>query len=111
VGYSVVVILAAGLVVLAASSLSRSGAYAGLLFFGLIFFSQVAAGLLMLITRNDTFWVISVQQLSEQIASFFFGGSLEIGKHPLAAALVYVAMVGTSALILRRRVKAVEIVT
>ena len=111
VGYSVVVILAAGLLVLAASSLSRSGAYAGLLFFGLIFFSQVAAGLLMLITRNDAFWVVSVQNLTEQVASFFFGGSLEFGKHPVAATLVYVVMVGISAVILRRRVKAVEIVT
>jgi ABC-type transport system involved in multi-copper enzyme maturation permease subunit len=111
VGYSAVVILAAGVVVLAASSLSRSGAYAGLLFFGLIFFSQVASGLLMLITRNDAFLVISVQQLTEQIASLFFGGSLEFGKHPVAAALFYAALVGVSAVILRRRVKAVEIVT
>lgn len=111
VGYSAVVILAAGLIVLAASSVSRSGAYAGLLFFGLIFFSQVAAGLLTLITRFDAFGVVSLQQLTEQIASFFFGGTLEFGRHPLASFLVYTFLIAVSSLVLHRRVKAVEIVT
>jgi len=111
IGYSAVVILAAGLTVLAASSLSRSGAYAGLLFFGLIFFSQVAAGLLVLITRNEAFGVVSLPDLARQISTMFFGGALEFGLHPIASFLVYATVVAVSMFILRRRVKAVEIVT
>lgn len=110
-GYSAVVITGAGLLALAASALTHSGRYAGLLFFAIVFFSGVGADLLRLITGNHAFVVLSLNRLIDQTGALFFGGPVEYGMHPLPAVFMYALVVGLSALILRRRVKAVEIVT
>jgi hypothetical protein len=111
VGYSLVVILGAGLLSLAASSFTRSGRYAGLLFFAIVFFSQAGAGLLRLVTGDHSWTVLSLPALVDQVGALFFGGPTEYGVHPLPALVMYLLVVGLSALVLRRRVQAVEIVT
>ncbi len=110
-GYSVVVIGGASLVVLAVSSMTRSARYAGLLFFALVFFSQAGAGLLRLITGTHAFIVLSLTALVDQVGALFFGGEVEYGLHPIPSFLMYALVVGISLLVLRWRVKAVEIVT
>ena len=111
IGYSVIVIIGAGLLALAVSSMTRSGRYAGLLFFALVFFSQAGAGLLRLITGTHAFIVLSLTALVDQVGAIFFGGDVEYGLHPIPCFLVYALVVGLSMLVLRWRVKAVEIVT
>ena len=110
-GYSAVVITGAALVTLAVSSITRSARYAGLLFFAIVFFSNFSAGMLRLITGNHYFVVLSMSSLMDQAGAIFFGGPTEYGLHPVSSLLVYGLMLGLSLWILRRRVKAVEIVT
>jgi ABC-2 type transport system permease protein len=110
-GYSIVIVTGAGLLALAISSMTRSGRYAGLLFFAVVFFSNVGAELARLITGNHAFIVLSISRLMDQAGAIFFGGPTEYGLHPSAAIVTYTAIVGLSIVILRRRVKAVEIVT
>ena len=110
-GYSLVVITGAGLLALAASSFTRSGRYAGLLFFAIVFFSQTGGQLMRFITGDHWWIVLSLPALVDQVGALFFGGPTEFGVHPLPALILYVALVGLSALVLRRRVRAVEIVT
>jgi len=110
-GYSAVVITGAGLVTLAVSSITRSARYAGLLFFAIVFFSTFTAGMLRLITGNHFFVVLSMYSLMDQAGALFFGGPTEYGLHPLPSLIVYGLVLGFSMWILRRRVKAVEIVT
>ena len=106
-----VVITGAGLLSLAVSAMTRSGRYAGLLFFALIFFSELASDILRLVTGNHAWVVISLMSLGDQAGALFFGGPTEFGMHPMGAILMYLLVVGLSILILRRRVQAVEIVT
>lgn len=110
-GYSAVVITGAALLTLAVSSITRSGRYAGLLFFALVFFSQAGAGMLRLITGNHSFIVLSLISLVDQVGALFFGGEVEFGLHPIPSLLMFALMIGLSAYVLKRRVQAVEIVT
>ena len=110
-GYSMVVITGAGLLSLAVSAMTRSGRYAGLLFFALLFFSELASDILRLVTGNHAWVVISLMSIGDQVGAMFFGGPTEFGMHPVGAILMYLLVVGLSLLILRRRVQAVEIVT
>jgi len=110
-GYSAVIIAGAGLLALAVSSMTRSGRYAGLLFFALVFFSQVASGLLRLVTGNHAWIVLSLTQLVDQVGAVFFGGPTEYGAHMVASLMMYATLIALSAWVLRRRVRAVEIVT
>jgi len=110
-GYSLVVITGAGLLSLAASSFTRSGRYAGLLFFAIVFFSQVGGQLMRFITGDHGWIVLSLPALMDQVGALFFGGPTEFGLHPLPSLLMYGLVVGLSLLVLRRRVRAVEIVT
>ncbi|HEY3175828.1 MAG TPA: hypothetical protein VGK94_08720 [Candidatus Polarisedimenticolia bacterium] len=109
--YSILVVGGAGLIILAISSMTRSGRYAGLLFFALVFFSQAGAGLLQLITGLRAFAVLSLVSLADQIGAICFGGPTEEGVHLVPTLLMYSLLMGLSVLVLRRRVKAVEIVT
>jgi len=110
-GYSAVVITGAGLLSLAVSAMTRSGRYAGLLFFALLFFSELASDILRLVTGNHAWVVISLMSRGDQAGALFFGGPTEFGMHPVGAILMYLLVVGLSILVLRRRVQAVEIVT
>jgi ABC-2 type transport system permease protein len=109
--YSVIVITGAGLLSLAMSALTRSGRYAGLLFFAVVFFSELASDILRLVTGNHAWVAISIMSLMDQAGALFFGGELEYGVHAIASVFVYAILIALSIWILRRRVKAVEIVT
>lgn len=110
-GYSAVVITGAGLLALAVSSITHSGRYAGLLFFAIVFFSQMGGAVLRLITGNRLFIVFSIPELVHQTGSLFFGGPNEEGFFAVPSLITYVVLCAASIGILRRRVRAVEIVT
>lgn len=110
-GYSAMVLVGLSIFALAVSSITRSGRYAGLLFFALIFFSQPAAFMFGLMTSSSSCMVLSMAGLVDQIGMIFFGGPSEFGDLRVPALFVYAAVIGLSVWILKRRVKAVDIVT
>jgi len=63
------------------------------------------------ITGNGVWSVISIPLLVEQAGGVFFGGAIEHGRHSIAAIVAYAVLIFLTTTILRRRVKAVEIVT
>jgi ABC-2 type transport system permease protein len=110
-GYSAVVIAGAGLLSLAVSSVTHSARYAGLLFFAIVFFSWFGGLVLRLITGTHAFIVLSLPALTDRIGGLFFGGPTEYGLLPIPSIVMYGSLIGLTTVILRRRVKAVEIVT
>lgn len=109
--YSVLVVGGASLLIIALSSMTRNGWFAGLLFFALVSLSQPASGLLQLLTGLRAFAVLSLASLADQMGAICFGGPTAEGVHLVPALLMYSLLMGLSVLVLRRRVRAVEIVT
>jgi len=98
-------------VALAVSSLSKSARIAGLAFFGLVVGLDVARGILVHIVRADWASVLSLQHDLEAVAGGLFGiGRRRDLADPTWAALALLAAVVASVLVLRARVRAVEIV-
>lgn len=97
-------------VALAASSLSRSARIAGLSFFGLMLGLDAASAILVNIVRAQWASVVSLQGDLESIAAWLFGLTSRRAAEPPWAAAVIVCAIVASFLILRSRVRAVEIV-
>ncbi|HET7745759.1 MAG TPA: ABC transporter permease subunit [Vicinamibacteria bacterium] len=110
--HSFVVALSLSLAALAVSSLSRSARVAGLGFFGLLIGLGVVQTVLRALYRRPETSLLSLQANLEALARALFG-LVERGAttlpwtYPAAALLVFA---GLSLFILRRRVRAVEIV-
>jgi len=103
--------LAMGLVALAVSSLSRSARVAGLSFFGLIVGLEMARGILVNIVRADWASLLSLQANLRALAARLFGLTTRGAEaDPVLAAVLLAAVMAGSLLVLRRRVRAVEIV-
>jgi ABC-2 type transport system permease protein len=103
--------LAMSLVALAVSSLSKSARVAGLSFFGLMVGLEMARGILVHIVRADWATLLSLQANLRIVAARLFGLSTRGAEgDPLLAALVLGAVMAGSLLVLRTRVRAVEIV-
>jgi hypothetical protein len=98
------------LAMLALSSLSRSSRYVGVLYAGLIFFSQAMYGIVRGITRDSTLAWLSVPLDLQQIGDVIF--RLEPRFHmPIWSAFLMIALlIGVSIAILERRVRGVEVV-
>ena len=95
---------------LALSSLSTNSRFVGILYTGLIFFSQAVAGVLRFITASTSFsWVAFGNNLS-QVGDVIFRVPLRYTTPWPVSLLVILALVGLSAVILERRVRGVEIV-
>lgn len=108
--FSIVQALVAAFTMLALSSLSTSTRFVALTYAGLVFFTQATYQVLRGITRSSAWAWISPDDMLEVIAAAIFRAP---GPQPLAlpaALLVVIALVGLSAWILARRVRAVEVV-
>lgn len=70
--YSLVISAGLSLLILAASSLTKSGRYAAMTFAVYIIGTSAAAGFLTAIVRNDLLWVISPLAIGQQIGSYLF---------------------------------------
>ena len=111
VGYSVIAVAAWGLVVLAMSSTSKSSRYVGVILLALVFFSSGFAFFLRAVFNSETVLVLSLFDDLKQVTYLFFGGTSEFGDLRVPALVVLALLSAASVLILRARVRAVEVVT
>jgi len=108
--FSLIQVSAVGLAMLALSSLSKSSRYVGVLYAGLIFFSQAVYGIVRGLTRDSTMAWLSVPLDLQQIGDVVF--RLEPRFHmPVWSAFVVIALlIVSSAIVLERRVRGIEVV-
>lgn len=109
--FAVIQVLVVAMAMLALSSLSNSSRYVGVLYAGLIFFSQAIYGILYAITRDTSLAWVSVTSDLARVGDAIFRMPLRSGVSLPAAVLVIVALVVGSGVILERRVRGVEVVT
>jgi ABC-2 type transport system permease protein len=109
--FSAIQVVAVALAMLALSSLSRSSRYVGILYAGLIFFSQAVYGVLYAVTRDSRMAFVSVASDLAQIGDAIFRLKLRFNLPVSAAGVVVLLLVGVSAVVLHYRVRGVEVVT
>ena len=95
---------------LALSSLSKSSRYVGILYAGLIFFSQAVYGIVRGITRDTRMAWLSVPLDLQQIGDASFRIEPRFAMPVWSAFLVIALLIAASAFILERRVRGVEVV-
>jgi ABC-type transport system involved in multi-copper enzyme maturation permease subunit len=95
---------------LALSSLSRSSRYVGILYAGLIFFSQAIYGVLYALTRDSRLAWVSLPLDLAQLGDAIFQLPQRLDMPLWLAVTMVVAVIAVSAVILERRVRGVEIV-
>jgi ABC-2 type transport system permease protein len=108
--FSLIQVLAGSLAMLALSSLSNSSRYVGILYAGLIFFSQAVYGVVYAVTRDSSLSWISIAFDLNQIGDAIFRLPPRYSTPLPVAFLAVAAVIGASILILQRRVKGVEVV-
>ena len=108
--FSLVQCLVASIVMLALSSLSKSSRYVGVLYAGIIFFTQAMYGVLRGITRSTAFSWISIPLDLSQIGDFVFRLPQQYSTPVPVAVLIVAAIVGLSIVVLERRVRGIEVV-
>jgi len=108
--FSFVQVIAVAMAMLALSSLSKSSRYVGVLYAGLIFFSQAIYGIVYAITRDSRLAWVSVASDLAQIGDAIFRVPLRYNMALPVAVLVVAALIVASALILEKRVRGVEVV-
>ena len=109
--YSMIQITTVTLAMLALSSLSRSSRYVGVLYAGLIFFSQAVYGIVQSLTRDSRLAWLSVPMDLQQIGDAIF--RLQPRFHmPVWSAFVMIGLViAASAVVLERRVRGIEVIS
>jgi ABC-2 type transport system permease protein len=108
--YSLVQVTAVGLAMLALSSLSKSSRYVGVLYAGLIFFSQAVYGIVRGITGDSTLAWLSVPLDLQQIGDAIFRIEPRFHMPVWSACLVIGLLIAVSAIVLERRVRGIEVV-
>lgn len=95
---------------LALSSLSNSSRYVGILFAGLVFFSQALYGVLYAVTRDTSWsWMSFSANVSQILALIFRMPSPYATPWPVSLG-VLVGVIAAAVLVLERRVRGVEVV-
>jgi hypothetical protein len=111
--FSVAIILPFSFIVLAASSLSKSARFSGLAFVFVIIGSQIASAVGWEVTRSPVAALLSIQACIQRIGAWLFdarGPRMLANLDPFAAAAVLAVVCAVCFLILRARVRAVEVV-
>ena len=108
--YSVIQVTAVGLAMLALSSLSKSSRYVGVLYAGLIFFSQAVYNIVRGLTRDSTLAWLSVPLDLQQIGDVIFRLEPRFNMPVWSAFLVVGVLIGLSAFVLDRRVRGIEVI-
>jgi ABC-2 type transport system permease protein len=110
--YSVVQIALASLVILALSSLTKSRWFVAIMYAGLAFFSNAVFGVITASTAGNTAfsWVSLIANV-RQVGDVFFRMSPRFETPPFISALVIVTVIIASAVVLSRRIRAIEVVT
>jgi ABC-2 type transport system permease protein len=109
--YSVIHIALSAFLILALSSLSKSRWFVAILYAGLAFFSHAVFGVLGAAVEGSAFSWVSIFANVQQIGDVLFRVPPRYDTHPLVSAAVIGIIVISSALVLRRRIRAIEVVT
>ena len=99
------------MVMLALSSLSKSARFVGIMFAGVVLFSDALFGVVFLTIRNTAFSWMSLRANLQQLGDLVFRVDPRYGTPSWATILALVVIVGASAFVLERRVRGVEVVT
>jgi ABC-2 type transport system permease protein len=108
--YSVLQVTVDGLAILALSSLSKSSRYVGVLYAGLIFFSQAMYGIIRALTRETTMAWMSVPLDLQQLGDAIFRIEPRFQMPLWSAFAAIAAVIAISVAVLERRVRGVEVV-
>jgi ABC-2 type transport system permease protein len=108
--FAVIQVLASSMAMLALSSLSKSSRYVGVLYAGLMFFSQAIYGILYAVTRDSSLAWVSVASDLSLVGDAIFRIPLRTDASLPMAGLVIAALVVVSGIVLERRVRGVEVV-
>ncbi len=112
VGHSLLISLTISLVTLAVSALSRSARVAGLAFAGLMVGLEIVRGVLGAITDRPEAHALSIQNDLRVVGNLIFGIAERGARVPVAYPPIALALLAVGCLlVLRSRVRAVEIVT
>jgi ABC-2 type transport system permease protein len=95
---------------LALSSLSSSSRFVGMLYAGLIFFSQALFGVLRFVTGGSMVAWVSFEANLEQLGNAIFRLPLPYGTPWPVSLLLIVGLIAAGGLVLERRVRGVEVV-
>ena len=108
--YSLIEVVMVSMCMLALSSLSTSGRFAGILYTALIFFSDALYGVLRAVTGSTRVsWVAFGNNLA-QVGDVIFRVPLRYETPWILSLAIVFGLIGVAAWILERRVRAVEIV-
>ena len=97
--------------ILALSSLSRSRWFVAILYAGLAFFTHAVFGVIGAAVEGSAFSWVSIFANVRQVGDVLFLMPPRHDTHPLVSAAVIAIIVAASALVLRRRIRAIEVVT
>lgn len=108
--FSFVQATAVAAAMLALSSLSNSSRYVGILYAGLIFFSQAVYGVLSVLTGDSRLAWVSIASDLAQVGDAVFRLPLRYNMPLALAFIIVIGIIMGSAFILEKRVRGVEIV-
>ena len=108
--YSFLQVLLATFTMLALSSLSKSARFVGIMYAGLIFFTDAIFATLKFLVRASGASLVSPTQTLAQLGDAIFRVEPRYDTPTWASLLVVVVLVAGSALILERRIRGVEVV-
>src|SRR5262249_31445567 len=108
--FSFIQVSAVASAMLALSSLSNSSRYVGVLYTGLLFFSQALYGIVYAITRDSRLGVIAPAIALNRIGDAIFSSPTRVQLSVAAACVAVVVLILVSAVILEKRVRGVEVV-
>ncbi|HUP39023.1 MAG TPA: hypothetical protein VM115_02800 [Vicinamibacterales bacterium] len=109
--YSVVQITLSAFLILALSSLSKSRWFVAILYAGLAFFTHAVFGVLGAAVEGSAFSWVSIFANVRQVGDVLFRLPPRHDTHPLISATVIAFIIAASAFVLRRRIRAIEVVT
>lgn len=109
--YSLIQVVLTGTTILALSSLSKSSRFVSVMYAGLIFFMSALFQVVRGVTRSTVFAWMSPKDVLELLGDAIFRQRLRYDLPLWAAVTVVVVLIVASAVILERRVRAVEVVS
>lgn len=109
--YSVIHITLSTFLILALSSLSKSRWFVAILYAGLAFFTHAVFGVLGAAIEGTAFSWVSIFANVQQVGDVLFRLPPRYDTHPAISALAITVILAVSAFVLRRRIRAIEVVT
>ncbi len=110
IAYSVIIILSTGLLILLFSSLTTNSRYAIIGFSAVWFGSIVLYEVLKEMARTSKVALVSIWANYDILGTALFGGSPDYSVHWVWALLIQIALIVFYLFVLRRRIRAVEVV-